>query len=350
MNNTQQLTQWILPPTLILGGLLLGWVVERFILAHLKRLAAHTRWSVDEFIIGALRGMPVLWFSLIGLNAATLNLPLSAENSRLIQKGLLVVGLLSATLVVARVAVSFVGLYARNMSGAFPATSIFTNLTRILVFLMGILIILESLEISITPALTALGVGGLAVALALQDTLSNLFSGLQIIASHQVRPGDYVRLESGEEGYVADITWRNTTIRALANNTIVVPNAKLASTIVTNYYQPEEEMSVPVQVGVGYGSDLDQVEQVTIEVAREVLREAEGGVAGFEPKVRFHTFADASVNFNVVLRAREFAKQFPLKHEFIKRLHARYRREGIELPSAARPVYLSPEEAQLNIR
>jgi small-conductance mechanosensitive channel len=207
--------------------------------------------------------------------------------------------------------------------------------------MIGVLIMLQSLGISITPIITALGVGGLAVALALQDTLSNLFSGLQILISRQLRPGDYIRLDTGEEGYVADITWRNTTIRALPNNMIVVPNAKLASSIiVTNYYMPEQEMSVLVQVGVAYESDLEKVEKVTIEVAKEVMKEVPGGVPEFEPFTRYHTFADFSINFSVILRAKEVVDQYLIKHEFVKRLHRRYLKEGIQIPFPIRTIHM----------
>jgi small-conductance mechanosensitive channel len=103
------------------------------------------------------------------------------------------------------------------------------NLTKIVVFAVGILTILETLGIPIIPLFTALGIGGLAVALGLQDTLSNLFAGIQVIAAKQIRPGDYVKLELGEEGYVTDITWRYTTIRSSPNNRIIVPNAKVSS-------------------------------------------------------------------------------------------------------------------------
>ena len=176
--------------------------------------------------------------------------------------------------------------------------------------------------------------------LALQDTLSNLFSGLQITMSRQINPGDYVRLDTGEEGYVTDITWRNTTIRALPNNMVVVPNAKLAGAIVTNYYLPQQEMAVLVQVGVAYESDLKKVETVTIETGREVMQEVPGGVPEFEPFIRYHTFADFSINFTVILRAREYVDQYLIKHEFVKRLHQRYNREGITIPFPIRTVHL----------
>ncbi len=207
----------------------------------------------------------------------------------------------------------------------------------------GILMILQAMGISITPILATLGIGGLAVALAFQDTLSNLFSGLYLIISGQVRTGDYVRLETGEEGYVNDITWRNTTIRELPNNLIVVPNTKLGSAIFKNYHLPAPEITLQVPVGVSYDSNLDQVEQITLDVAKEVMQSVSGGVAGFEPFIRYQEFQDFKINFVVFLRAMEFLDQRVIKHEFIKRLHKRYREEGIEIPYPSRNVYLKQD-------
>lgn len=185
-----------------------------------------------------------------------------------------------------------------------------------------------------------MGVGGLAVALGLQPTLTDFFSGLQILLSRQIRVGDYIQLDSDIEGYVHDITWRNTTIRALANNMIVIPNAKLAGAIITNFYRPQKELAVLMQVGVDYDSDLKKVEQVTIEVGKEVLREHAKNVSGFEPFIRYHTFGDSSINFTVILRAAEFVDQYIIKHEFVKALQARYAKEGIHIPFPIRTVYL----------
>lgn len=335
--------QWVVPLGLILGGLLVGLFVNKFVLGRIRKAVAWTKWNGDEIVFSALGGLPILWLTLLGVYAALQSLPLSQPWQNFLKKSLLVIAVLSVTIFVAKVAAGLVGLYARRIEGTLPATSLFANLTKLLVFLIGALIILQTLNISITPILTALGVGGLAVALALQDTLSNLFSGLQIIASNQVRPGDYVKLESGEEGYVTDITWRNTAIRTLPNNMVIVSNSKLASTLVTNYHQPEKEMAVLVQVGVSYQSDLKKVEQVTIDVAREVMREVEGGVREFEPFIRYHTFGDSNINFSVILRGREFTDQFLIKHEFIKRLHERYQQEGIEIPFPIRTIQIKKE-------
>lgn len=336
--------QLILPLALIVGGLLVGIVFERTILDRLGKFAARTKWEGDKVILSSLRGLTTICFLLLGVHIALPYIKAPERAVLTIQKVLLISIVFLVTVILARIAVGFVRLYSRKTEAVLPSTSIFVNLARVLVFLAGGLIVLQSLGIPITPLLTALGVGGLAVALALQDTLSNFFAGLHIIASKQIRIGNYVKLDTGEEGYVQDITWRNTTIRTLPNNVVVVPNSKLASAIITNYYLPQKEMAVLVQVGVSYDSDLEKVEKVTIEVAREVMREIQGGVSEFEPFIRYHTFADFSINFTVILRAKEFVDQYLIKHEFIKKLHNRYKKEGIKIPFPIRTVYMEEKK------
>jgi small-conductance mechanosensitive channel len=231
-----------------------------------------------------------------------------------------------------RIATGLVRNYSQKAEGVLPSTSIFANLTKILILVIGVLILLQYLGISITPVLTALGVGGLAVALALQDTLSNIFAGIQILLSRQIKPGDYVRLDSGSEGYISDISWRNTSIRTAANNMVIIPNSKLSNTVTTNYELPEQEMAVPVNGVVSYSSDLDTVERIALEAGRDVMKEVPGGVAEFEPSIRFTSFSDFGIQFAVNLRAKSFQDQYLIRHEYIKRLHKRFAEQGIEIP------------------
>jgi len=338
MNSFQEIISWAVPVGFIMGGFLLGVLIDRFLLSRLNSLAERTRWNGDEIVIRAVRGQAIIWFTLIGIYTALYRLPVGPDLQGWLQKLLVVLVIFSITVAVGRIATGLVGLHTNRVEGF--STSIFTNLTRILVFIVGFLVILQSLNISVTPILTALGVGGLAVALALQDTLANLFAGLQIIASNQISPGDFVRLESGDEGYVVDISWRNTAIRTLPNNMIIVPNSKMASSIITNCHQPDKEIAVLADVGVSYASDLREVERVTIEVAKDILQEVEGGVPEFEPFIRYNSFADSSINFRVIMRGKQFTDQFLMKHEFIKRLHERYREEGIEIPFPIRTLYI----------
>ena len=333
----------ILAAGYLLAGLVAGIVLEKAVIGTIARVARRTRWQGDEIVAGSLRGMVLLWTVLAALYVALLVVPVPPGPRDVATRVSLVAAIFSVTVVVMRVAAGFVRLYADRAAGVLPTTSLFVNVTRLVVLITGVLIILELLGISITPVLTALGVGGLAVALALQDTLANFFAGIHIIISRQVRVGDYVRLDTGDEGYVTDLNWRYTVIRTLGNNVVVVPNGKLASAVVTNYNLPEKELSVLVDVGVSYASDLEKVERVTVEVAREVMREVVGEIPGFEPFIRYKQFGDSSVNFTVILRAKEFVDQHPLKHEFIKRLHRRYAEEGIEIPFPIRTVYLRRE-------
>ncbi len=338
------LMKMVLPLALVIGGLVTGLVFEKIVIKRIKKLSSLTKWEGDDIVIKASRGAILLLFTIAGVYGAVIVSPISPEMLALVQKIILAIVIVLGTVVLARMADDFVRLYSNKLQGVLPSTSIFAVLTRILIFSIGILIVLQSLGIPVTPILTALGVGGLAVALALQDTLSNLFSGLHLIVSGQVKLGDYVKLDSGEEGHVTDISWRNTTIKALPNNMIVVPNYKLASAIITNYNSPQKEMSVYVPVGVSYDSDLNKVEEVTVEVAKDVMTQVKGGVPEHEPVVRYNEFADSSINFIVVLRAKDFSSQYLIKHEFIKRLHERYRKENIEIPFPIRTVYLKGEK------
>jgi len=236
------------------------------------------------------------------------------------------------TLALTRVLAKLVEAMTHTIAGPKGSVSIFATLTRAIVFCIGFLIILEDVGVHIGPLLGALGIGALAIALALQETLANLFSGIHILASKAVQPGDYVRLDSGEEGWVSDVSWRTTTIEELPGNFVIVPNRKFDDAILTNFHRPHQHMSVLVNVGVSYDSDLEHVERIALEVAGKVMHELEVGVPDAEPAVRFHTFAEYSIDLRVILRTRQYADQYILVSEFIKSLHLRFREEGITIP------------------
>ncbi len=328
----------VLSAGIIALSFVLGWIAEKIIVVRLQAFMEKTRWQGEKTILNAFNKHIVLWFVLAGIGAAVENLPIKPANVETVDKVLTFVFVLSLTIVVSNILIGTIEHSVKSSTAAFPSTSIFINLTRVVVFLIGGLIVLDALHISITPLLTALGVGGLAVGLALQGTLSNFFAGIQVIASRQIKQGDYIKLSTGEEGYVMDITWRNATIRAaMSNYVFIVPNANLASTTLTNYNVPQKELALLVQVGgVDYNNDLAKVERVTIEVARDVMKTVQGGIPEFEPVIRFGAFGEsqagiAKINFTVILRGKEYSAQYLIKHEFIKRLFKRYKEEGITI-------------------
>jgi small-conductance mechanosensitive channel len=210
---------------------------------------------------------------------------------------------------------------------------------KIILVVVGSMLLLDNLGISLTPVLTTLGIGSLAVAIALQDTLGNAFAGLYLQADRPIELGQFIRLETGEEGYVERIGWRSTGIRMLPNKTAVVPNSKLVQSTIINYDRPDQEIAVLVEVGVHYDSDLRKVERITCEVGKNVLQSTTGGVRGFEPFIRYHTFNRSSIDFTVILRAQRFVDNYLIKHEFIKALQERYRKEGIVIPFPIRTVH-----------
>jgi len=341
--DVSSLTPFLSAASIIFFSLIAGIIFQVILLSYLKRVADKSKWEGDEVLIRSFRGIIIYLSIFAGLYFSTYSLPLRGDLLILSRKVFAVAIIFLGIMIVSRIASGFVDLYMREI---LPSTSLIDILTVILVYTIGGLVILQVIGISITPLLTTLGVGGLAIALALQDTLSNLFSGLQIIAAKQLKTGDYIRIDSGEEGNVEDINWRNTTIRALQNNLIVVPNAKLASSIITNFNDPEKEMSVIVTVGVSYDSDLEKVERVTLEVAKEVTQKVKGAKKDFEPFIRYKNFGDSSIDFSVILRVEEFVSQYLIKHEFVKVLHERFEKEGIDIPFPIRTVYLKDESKQ----
>ncbi|MFI9235838.1 mechanosensitive ion channel family protein [Streptomyces sp. NPDC053079] len=312
----------------------------RVILRWLAERARRTKWAGDDIIVDVLRTLAP-WSSVaIGVAAAAAALPLTRQVGHTVNQVLTTLVILTATFTAARVISGLVQTVAQSRSGVAASATIFVNITRIAVLAMGFLIVLETLGISIAPLLTALGVGGLAIALAMKDTLANLFAGVHILVSKTVQPGDYIRLSSGEEGYVRDINWRITVVEDLSNNLVIIPNAQLAGTNMTNFSRPEQNLTVTVQVGVAYDSDLEHVEQVTNEVVDSVMKDINGAVPDHEPAIRFHTFGDSRIGFTVILGVGEYSDKYRIKHEFIKRLHHRYRTEGIRIPAPARTVAL----------
>ena len=313
---------------------LIGWLLNRAVIPRLMRLASRTRGQWDDIISQELRRRIAWWTVLAG---AWLSLGYWQINPywRTFEGGAIIaLAGSSVTLAASAIATRLVAAYGPRLGPNVPAAGLTQNLTRLLVLAIGTLVILNGLGVSITPMLTALGVGGLAVALALQEPLSNLFAGIFLSLAGQTPIGDYVKLDSGLEGYIADVNWRATRIRMVSGSAIIVPNLKLSQaivTIVSNRRPAATDVPIAVDVGVEAARDLDRLEAVTLDVARAVMRGVPGGVPEFEPAIRYQALIESRVKLSVIMRAKEFTDQDLVRHEFLKRLHARYVREGLAL-------------------
>ncbi len=326
--------------------LAVGITVRTLSFRALARWARATGTRADAIVAQNLQWPSIAWCILIALYIALDQAHLPPRPSALALKivyGLLV---LSVTAAVANMSETALKHALRERQLPIPATGLSFTVFKVAIWIMGLLVLLGSLGVSVTPILTALGVGGLAVALALQETLSNFFAGIHLLLSRPIRVGDFVKLETGQEGYVADIGWRSTKLHTLQNNVVVVPNSKMAQSILTNFSMPEPQLTLTIPIRVGYGTDPDLVERVLLEEVRAATGHVTGLLADPPPAVRFLPgFGESSLNFTLTCHVEEFEDQPIVQHDLHKRILKRFRHEGIDIPFPQRTLHLRADTA-----
>jgi len=208
----------------------------------------------------------------------------------------------------------------------------------IVIYSVAFMVALESLDISISPLLAGFGIGGLAVALAVQPSLGNFFAGTYLVTEGELKTGDFIEIQGGPSGFVVDIGWRSTKIRSRFNNLVVVPNSKMADSVITNFYSPEPALNVIVDGGVSYDADLVNVERIVREVAGNIVMNSPDAVKDAEPFFGFNEFGDSNINFWVFIQAKDRAASFTLKSELIKDIKRRFNEEGIDINYPVRKI------------
>ncbi len=313
-------------------------IAHRILMTWLRRLAARTSWTWDDVLIHALGTPSRLAIVASGLLVSARLLPLGPRWDHAFDVFLAGSIAIALVLFLDSLTRGVLDRLAEKSSVLQGARGLVQGSVRGIVIGIGALIFLDSVGISIAPILASLGVGSLAVALALQDTLANLFAGFHLIADKPIEAGQFIRLQSGEEGTVARVGWRSTWITTPQNTTVVVPNARLAGSVLTNFDLPGVDTGFAVEVPVAIGGDLERVEAATLETARETMRAVEGATRGFDPSVRLLGFGETGLKLAVALSATGI-KAVPLvRHEFLKRLAERYRRDAILVPFPTRTL------------
>lgn len=311
----------------------------------LHRWAEKTEAKIDDIVINSFKVPSIYWCIAIGLYAGVAVSELPERYVFYFSKAIHVIVIFSITIVIANLSGKIFKNYIQRSKLPIPTTGLVYGILKGTIIILGLLIILSVLGISITPLITALGVGGLAVALALKDTLANLFAGVHILVEKSIRVGDFIRLETGQEGYVEDITWRTTRIRMLPDNMVIIPNSKLAQSIVINYHLPERRMSLQIPISVSYSSDPDKVEEVLLEEVKSAIGKIQGLLGEPEPSVRFVPgFGESSLDFTLTCHVQEVTDQYSVQHELRKRIFRRFKEEGIEIPYPHRIVYVKKAE------
>lgn len=344
----------IMPVCILVVALFVGIALNGKLESSLaQRVKNDDESKIKSIFLNALKGLPISMCLIIGLywivNTADY---LPDGLVRIFSYLLFIVVVITLTRVVEKTLSGFIS-WKFSESGDISQSSLLNTLFKILVYASSALIILQELGISIAPIVTAMGVGGMAIAFGVQESVANIFSGLHLIVTKQVKINDYIKLGSGAEGRVTDINLRYTTITPAAEGSvIIIPNKDIAGAVMTNFSRPRKDVGIVINMGVGYESDLDLVERVTLEVARDIQQQFDDydpndASSPLHPAVLYQEFADSSINFWAVLHASVYTKQLKIKHEFIKAITKRYREENINIPFPIRTV-LMPEEVAVD--
>jgi small-conductance mechanosensitive channel len=324
--------------TLVAFALVLGFILNRAFRRGAEKLGE----SWGGLIFSLLESLPLPLLLLAALYTSLELLALPRPVERLGSKLILALVVIVIFYFPAKVLILFLRRMGRRKPGLEQVAEPAVFIVRALFAILAVVIILENLGISLTGVWTTLGVGSVAVALALQETLSNFFAGLYLLADRPVAFGDYIKLDSGQEGYVQRIGWRSATLRTLNNNLVMIPNSTLAKAVVTNYSLPEKRMAYSLPVSVAYGTDPQRVEKILVEIAQEAVRDGVEGLLG-EPAPSASLipgFGASSLDFSLGVQIRQFTDQYNVQSDLRKRILARFDREGIEMPFPTRTVQL----------
>ena len=331
----------------IVGGSLgVGWILRRVLYRIVRQWTEGKHAHLQVILIDSFRAPLLIWFLILGIDLSVRFSEIPTKVADKIEVVLTVLWIVSFTLMLSQLAGNWVRFYGSRFAGDLPVTSLSKNMAQIGVLLIGALSILHFLNVSVTPLLTALGVGGLAVALALQDTLSNLFGGFYITVAGQIRLGDYIKLNTGEEGAIADISWRSTTLRSGNNNLIIIPNSSMAKAVITNFNLPEKRTTAALVVGVSYDSEPEKIEALLLEIAQQAATEVPEILADPAAGVTLIPgFGDSALEFTLTCHITEFSQQGHVQHELRKRILKRFRQEKIDMPYKTQTVLLRRGEA-----
>jgi small-conductance mechanosensitive channel len=277
------------------------------------------------------------------------DLPLEVRHS--IDHAAGIVGILLGVFAVNRLVINLSNWYTEEIAPHTRSTlddrmmPMFRRIAGGMIYVLGGLLVLDLLNINISPLIAGLGLGGLAVALALQPTLSNLFAGTYVMTEGVVHSGDYIELENGVAGYVIDVGWRSTRLRTWTNNLVVVPNSRFAETIITNYQGPIPAVNIYLTCGVSYDSDLALVERVCQEEMDRLLDTDPRAVREYGAYFAYESFDDSNITFYLFIQARDRLASFEVQSELIQMVHRRFQDEGIVINYPMRTINFADDSA-----
>ena len=287
--------------------------------------------NFPSVLLDALRFPSVLWCLAFGLAVSVHNASVPPGVETWVHKAIGGFLIISITMVAATVFVQMATVYGERNRMPFAVAGLTRTLIHIFVFSVGLLVLLSQLGVQVTPILTALGVGGLAVALALQDTLANLFAGIHILIEEPISVGDYIELSEREKGVVRDIGWRTTRLANANNSMLVIPNQKITSGILTNYMTRDARTTAEIAIVAAHEADPARI----AEIAMDATVGVEGALDEPPPIVLFDPGVQPThMGLKLIVNVPNIQARGRVQSEIRFRIFEAFRREGIPLPPA----------------
>jgi len=212
------------------------------------------------------------------------------------------------------------------------------KLVKLFVMASGLIVILDHFNYNISSLVAALGVSSLAIGLAAKDTLAHMIAGFVIMADRPFRVGDRIELE-GNLGEIVEIGLRSTKLLTIENNIVVIPNSQLVDNIVLNYAYPANVLTYYYKVGVEYGSDIDKVRELLLEIAKEIPEILDDPA----PNVFFVDHADSSLDFKLVYRIQDYRDKWSVLDKVNTTVNKRFAKEGISIAFPTRTLHVINE-------
>ncbi len=309
---------------------------------YLKKISQKTETRYDDVLIEILTKPIYNLILLIGLYSGVRSLSILQNYDTLIDKLFFTAVVILASYVISKVLSILISNWLQVQKKYQKTPQLISKVVTVVIYLIALMMILRNYNVEVSPLIATLGIGGLAVGLALQNTLANFFSGLYIISDRPINVGDFIEIDTSLttlSGFVDDIGWRSTKIKTWNNTIVIIPNSKLAESTIVNSSLSDRTVNTKITCGVDYHSDLEKVENVTLETAKKLQKEFSGAVKDWEPVMRFNKFADSNIEFFIVLKATDIIAKSLLAHEFIKVIKKSYDKAGIEISFPVRKMY-----------
>jgi len=316
--------------------------LAKIILKHvLKPLAKKTKTKIDDLIIKSLSSIIFYIVLLVGLKVSVQNLELKENVQTLFESIINTLLILAVSLLLLKIISNFAKQWMREWKFRTKTTAderlipLFQKILKTVVIILAVIFAFNAWKINISPLLTTVGIAGLAVGLAVKDTLSNILGGLQLVLDKTFKVGDKVELESGEMGVILDIGLRSTKLKTYDNEMIYIPNGYLANAKIKNFTHPDVSIRVNVNFGVVYGSDPEKVRQVVLEAIKKI----ENVIEQPEPVVQFLKMSDFSLDFVARAWVKNYTEAYSTKLKMTDEIYNALNKAKIGIPFPTRTVY-----------